>query len=315
MLQTAFPNANESRVPAPAFGLPSSETGNAEPARCPLEPPHVAPIEPHTEPTEIRGPALFWIERETAIVSDGGDLRWRAEAGDVVTVPSGSAVRIQADRPGATLLAFESDELWALEVRHLAGLPPSREGECPYLHRAGSDVARRGARLLRDLANSPDASAPGCDLERTARRVELLALIRPGPGGFIEARAREPRRARERRSQLLRVLDELGQGPLDSVNLASVALQLGTSERQTSRLFRTELATTFRQYMSELRLRRAKELLRTTDRPVIEVAAETGWRSLGHFTSTFRRRVGLTPSAYREIGNRDEGGEEGGRAA
>lgn len=57
---------------------------------------------------------------------------------------------------------------------------------------------------------------------------------------------------------------------------------------------------TFREFMSQLRLNRAKDLLRETDLPVIDVAAETGWRSLAHFTSTFGRRVGMTPSRYRE---------------
>jgi AraC-like DNA-binding protein len=32
---------------------------------------------------------------------------------------------------------------------------------------------------------------------------------------------------------------------------------------------------------------------------VTEVAAEAGWNSLGHFHSVFRRRLGLTPSAFR----------------
>jgi AraC-like DNA-binding protein len=49
-------------------------------------------------------------------------------------------------------------------------------------------------------------------------------------------------------------------------------------------------------------MERAKRLLRETDLPVIEVAAETGWSSLAHFTTTFRRRVGQTPSGYRAAG-------------
>jgi transcriptional regulator GlxA family with amidase domain len=52
--------------------------------------------------------------------------------------------------------------------------------------------------------------------------------------------------------------------------------------------------------MAELRLARARRLLRDTDYSVVDVAGETGWRSLAHFNAVFRQRTGLTPSAYRE---------------
>ena len=58
----------------------------------------------------------------------------------------------------------------------------------------------------------------------------------------------------------------------------------------------------FREHLALLRLARAKALLRDTGMSVIEVAGETGWSSLAHFNSVFRRRVGATPSRYRSGG-------------
>ena len=60
-----------------------------------------------------------------------------------------------------------------------------------------------------------------------------------------------------------------------------------------------ELGKTFREHVAELRLERAKSLLRETEMTVIEVAGETGWSSLAHFNSVFRRRVGSTPGQFR----------------
>ena len=51
-----------------------------------------------------------------------------------------------------------------------------------------------------------------------------------------------------------------------------------------------------------LRLARARRLLLETDHSVLEVAGETGWSSLAHFNAVFRRRVGVTPSAFRSVG-------------
>src|SRR3954467_5719960 len=47
------------------------------------------------------------------------------------------------------------------------------------------------------------------------------------------------------------------------------------------------------------RLERARYLLRTTDRSVMEICLDVGFTSVGSFTTTFRRHVGVTPTAYR----------------
>ena len=83
------------------------------------------------------------------------------------------------------------------------------------------------------------------------------------------------------------------------LSLPAFARRAGLSERHASRLFQLELGKTFREHLAELRLERAKQLLRDTGMTVIEVAGETGWSSLAHFNSVFRRRVGATPSQFR----------------
>jgi hypothetical protein len=52
-------------------------------------------------------------------------------------------------------------------------------------------------------------------------------------------------------------------------------------------------------YLLTRRLERAAALLRTTDRPVTEICFAVGLRSLGSFTTSFRRIYGTSPRAYR----------------
>jgi AraC family transcriptional regulator len=102
-----------------------------------------------------------------------------------------------------------------------------------------------------------------------------------------------------RRTRFLRAVQELRAEPLDEVTLPAFARRAGLSDRHASRLFQLELGKTFREHLAELRLERAKALLRDTQMTVLEVAGETGWSSLAHFNSVFRRRVGSTPSQFR----------------
>ncbi len=52
-------------------------------------------------------------------------------------------------------------------------------------------------------------------------------------------------------------------------------------------------------YLTRYRLQRAQHLLDTTDLPITEIAAETGFAEISHFTHTFKRETGVSPHAYR----------------
>lgn len=76
------------------------------------------------------------------------------------------------------------------------------------------------------------------------------------------------------------------------------ARRFGLSQRTFQRRLR-ELGTSFRQEINAARLRVAKKLMQETDNPLKWIAVESGYASLQHFSSTFRARTGLSPSAWR----------------
>jgi AraC-like DNA-binding protein len=84
--------------------------------------------------------------------------------------------------------------------------------------------------------------------------------------------------------------------PLDVRALARAA---HLSPAHFSREFRRAFGETPHRYLLTRRLERAAELLRNTDHSVAEICLEVGLRSVGSFTTSFRRAYGLTPTAYR----------------
>jgi transcriptional regulator GlxA family with amidase domain len=56
-------------------------------------------------------------------------------------------------------------------------------------------------------------------------------------------------------------------------------------------------------YIRQLRLQKAKKLLETTDKRVGEVACETGFESMSHFTKVFANRYGFKPSELKRRPN------------
>ena len=53
------------------------------------------------------------------------------------------------------------------------------------------------------------------------------------------------------------------------------------------------------EFLTRMRLERAKDLLTISSRPVTEICFDVGFTSLGSFSTLFRRQVGLSPAAFR----------------
>lgn len=83
-------------------------------------------------------------------------------------------------------------------------------------------------------------------------------------------------------------------------SLDEVARAAHLSPYHFSRIFKVEVGKTPFEYLLDVKIDRAKELLRRKDTSITEVCFECGFNNASHFTTTFSRRVGVTPSAYRK---------------
>lgn len=82
-------------------------------------------------------------------------------------------------------------------------------------------------------------------------------------------------------------------------SLAEIAKDSGQSSRTLSRLFLNEVGLSPKEYITLLRMERAKELLRTGELTVTDTALEVGYNSLSKFISAFKRAEGVLPSEFR----------------
>ena len=66
-----------------------------------------------------------------------------------------------------------------------------------------------------------------------------------------------------------------------------------------SQLFKSEIGVNFLNYLTNIRMERAKKLLVSTDLPIAEVAEKSGYTDYRVFTKAFKKAEGATPSQYR----------------
>jgi len=85
----------------------------------------------------------------------------------------------------------------------------------------------------------------------------------------------------------------------EEFNLIRLAREAGMSEFHFSRAFKKTTGFKPSQYFINLRMERARRLLRETNRSIIEIGLEVGYTSPSHFSRIFHREVGISPSQYR----------------
>lgn len=110
-----------------------------------------------------------------------------------------------------------------------------------------------------------------------------------GPPGQDPALLRRLLRARDR-------MDAASHEEWPVERLASVS---GVSAAHFARAFKQAFGAPPHRYLLTRRIERASALLRDTDLPIIDIAFDTGWNSLGTFGRTFRDITGESPTALR----------------
>ncbi|WP_323814370.1 GlxA family transcriptional regulator [Cellvibrio sp. NN19] len=79
-----------------------------------------------------------------------------------------------------------------------------------------------------------------------------------------------------------------------------VANRFSMSVRTLNRRFKNALGQTPLDYLQEIRINIAKDLLKTSNLSISEVADKVGYQDTGYFNALFKKKLATTPNAYRE---------------
>ncbi|REE85136.1 two-component system response regulator YesN [Paenibacillus taihuensis] len=87
----------------------------------------------------------------------------------------------------------------------------------------------------------------------------------------------------------------------DNLTLHTVSLEVHVTPVWLSKLFKKEKRQTFLEYLTEVRIEKAKEMLSDVSNKIYQVSQEVGYRDPVHFTKLFKKNVGHTPKEYRKL--------------
>jgi AraC family transcriptional regulator len=109
----------------------------------------------------------------------------------------------------------------------------------------------------------------------------------------------EPYKGGLPKPRLNRVREYIEHNLANNISLTALAEVAGLSLYHFAKAFKQSTGATPHQYLLTRKIDRAKELLNDPKRSVLEASARTGFVDQSHFTKTFRRLVGVTPTEFR----------------
>ncbi|AOR34751.1 transcriptional regulator [Streptomyces fodineus] len=233
--------------------------------------------------------------RRVRALSDEGVVRW-------VRTLAGRARRVASVCVGAHLLAAaglldgrRATTHWST-ARQLADEHPAvRVDADPIFIRDGKVWTGAGITACLDLSLALVAEDFGEAVALRVARQLVMYLKRPGGQSQFSVPI-EPVSTTRRMDDLRRYVDRNATGRL---TVADLAAQAHVSERQLTRLFRTELGTTPASYIESARVEAARGRLETTDDTLDRVASACGFNTVDTLIRAFRRQLDTTPTEYR----------------
>ncbi|MBO7746818.1 response regulator [Paenibacillus sp. MWE-103] len=213
-----------------------------------------------------------------------------------------------ADREGLipALKAADPDKLRAGLDRIFADLARRRRDGLKYGRNVCLQIALAVDQLLLELnvpAGGSDADAPASGLWEALFEQETLGDLRR----LLESRLLDAcGRIREKRTGKTANVVERVRAIIDrgyangGLTVAEIGREVYLTPTYVSLLFKQETGQTVNEYLTQVRVEKAKELLRDPQYKFYDICHAIGYTDPSYFTKLFKKATGVTPSAYRE---------------
>ncbi|QHT59606.1 helix-turn-helix domain-containing protein [Paenibacillus lycopersici] len=163
------------------------------------------------------------------------------------------------------------------------------------------------------LIGSEKKLLPGANYDSACKKFEIMSIVNMQTLQEIKAcvsrffigvrGAMQPDQKESHRSIIKKTIQYMEQ-EYQAASLQSAAQKVYMTPTYLSLLFKLNTGTTFIEHLTRIRIQKAKELLDSTHYKNYEVAEQVGYQDPRYFSQIFKRKVGLSPTEYRELGGK-----------
>ena len=229
------------------------------------------------------------------VVKDGaGEVEY---AGETYRLAPGDCVWIDCRKPYCH--RSSSDRLWTLQWVHFYGNSVDKVYE-KYLERGGRNVFHTEkmsgyTHLLEAVYGVADSEDYIRDMRINEYLQRLLTLL-------MEETYRPVKdNGSEKQESIRNIKDYLEAHYEERISLEDLAQRFFINKFYLMKRFKQTYGVTVNSYLMQIRITRAKQLLRFTDLPIERIGEKCGIPDPNYFTRAFKKLEGLTPGKYRRM--------------
>lgn len=119
-------------------------------------------------------------------------------------------------------------------------------------------------------------------------------------GRLLPSAASEKKSSSEQKRVIRSVMEIVEKRYQEDISLQSIAEEVFLSPSYLSYLFKKEVGVSLIKYITMIRLDKAKELLRSGNMRISDIAARVGYQNYSYFNIAFKNNIGESPAQYRE---------------
>ncbi len=241
---------------------------------------------PHTSHRDHLDSFLFFIVR-----SGSGSLQYQSHH---YALHTGDCVFINCNTAYSHTTSYD---LWELKWAHFSGdSMPGIYGK--YLDRGGSPVFHPSdlnpyESALDDLYTLAEADDYIRDMHVNEKLSHLLSLL-------MEQSWNPERSSITSLNAAAKIKQLIDMNYKKKVSLAELARETGYNKYYIIRMFKEQYGTTIGTYVQQLRVSKAKQLLRFSELSVEDIGLQTGFSDANYFSRVFRKIEGVSPATYRK---------------
>ncbi|MBN2353351.1 MAG: helix-turn-helix domain-containing protein [Spirochaetales bacterium] len=240
------------------------------------------------------GRLIYKYAAERGVLEAGRLFMAGEELAATLTLQRASVLRLvrfsRAFRERLAVLFYEPDFLDAFFP------PPGVSGATRPVILTPGDRLQAVRELFDHLSRENDERPCHYRLMIECRLTELLVLLarcREGPDERPEPAGRS--------SGLAAIVSHIEEHYTDEFSLEDLAARAGLAPAYFSRRFHEKTGTPLFEFINSIRVRKACQLLKRTDLPIIEIAYAVGYNNLSHFNRYFRKLMRVSPREYKNL--------------
>jgi two-component system, response regulator YesN len=153
--------------------------------------------------------------------------------------------------------------------------------------------------LLKPISKKTLIEAVGDALKTVEKQQRAGMIEKVVDNKLVDVSAQNP----SNRIPIREALDYINNNLKNDLTQKEVADHVHLNPSYLSVLFKEHVKLTFSEYVTRRRIQRAKELLMSTNLPIVDIAEESGYKTAKYFIKIFKEIEGETPSAYRKNNN------------